>query len=235
MSILPPPRELLALAVKELGPLASEAVFVGGAVVGLLAVELDQGRVRPTEDVDLVFEAATKAQYDIVDSKLRKMGFQNDMFGPICRYRKGILVLDVVPTKGEVLGFSNEWYGEGVAKALSMNLKPSLSLKVIFPPCFIASKLSAFLTPHREGAGDLLASRDFADIVTVIGYRPTLVEESAQGSSQLRQYLSSQFESLLLKRAIEEGVASALDPDAESQGRRHGILDSMRQLSALRQ
>lgn len=233
MNAVPPPKELLALTVKELGPLAQEVVFVGGSVIPLAAIDLEPSRARFTEDVDVVIEALTKTDYDRFDSRLRKQGFQNDVFGPICRYKKGILTLDVVPTKGEILGFENKWYSEGFQKAFLVELAPEMEIRVIFPPCLIASKLSAFQTPYREGAGDLLASRDFVDIVTVLAYRPTIVEEAVEGSQELRSYLASSFTELLAARGIEEGIASALDQDRDSQARRPGVLHALRKLVSL--
>lgn len=228
MNQLPPPKELLALAHRELGPLAAEVVFVGGAVISILAEQLAPDKARPTEDVDVVIEAATKADYDSFDASLRRRGFLNDFFGPICRYRKGLLVLDVVPTKGEILGFANEWYQEGCQKAHKVSLSADSEISVIFPPCMVASKFSAFNSPHREGYGDLLASRDFADIVTMLAYRLDLAEEVKAGSHELQSCLKECFRELLERRGVEEGVASALDPDLESQLRRSFVLDRMR-------
>jgi len=52
--------------------------------------------------------------------------------------------MDVVPMKGEVLGLENEWYEEGCRMAQKASLAPGIEIKVLFPPCWVASKLSAF-------------------------------------------------------------------------------------------
>ena len=110
----------VAIALQELG---QEYVFVGGATVSLYATDSElAAEVRPTDDVDVVVELATYGGYSKLDEKLREMGFVNDVeSGVICRYRiKGVIV-DVMPTEPEAMGFSNKWYPEGFKKFTSMN------------------------------------------------------------------------------------------------------------------
>lgn len=61
-----------------LGPLKNEVVFVGGATVSLYA-DRRAIEVRPTDDVDIVVEIATRHEYAELEELLRKMGFKNDI------------------------------------------------------------------------------------------------------------------------------------------------------------
>lgn len=94
------PIELVVYAAKKLGELRKEMVFLGGAVVGLLITEEGGVPLRATKDVDVVMEIGTLVDYYRIDERLRKLGFVNDMEGPVCRYLHGGLVLDIMPTNG---------------------------------------------------------------------------------------------------------------------------------------
>jgi hypothetical protein len=83
-------------AARLMGDLADEVAFVGGASVALLLSDPAAPDVRPTLDVDVIVEAATRAAYYRVADRLRARGFAEDM-DVVCRWRHGALVLDVMP------------------------------------------------------------------------------------------------------------------------------------------
>ena len=59
-------------------------------------------------------------EYHALEEKLRALGFQNplDDEKPIlCRWKFRGIKVDVMPTDAAVLGFSNRWYGTGIANA----------------------------------------------------------------------------------------------------------------------
>ncbi len=60
-----------------LGDLRDRVVFVGGATVSLYA-DRKATEVRPTDDVDILLEIATRAQFAEVEERLRAFGFKND-------------------------------------------------------------------------------------------------------------------------------------------------------------
>jgi len=66
----------------------AEFVFVGGAVAGLLITDPAMPAIRPTEDVDLLVQALTMADYHSVGERLMTRGFGHDMRpdAPICRW-----------------------------------------------------------------------------------------------------------------------------------------------------
>lgn len=101
----------------ELGSLADEVVFVGGATVALYA-ERPYSDARPTDDVDILVELTHYNGYAVIEEQLRKKGFENDIeSGVICRYKIHGITVDVMPTSDAVLGFANKWYPEAFTHA----------------------------------------------------------------------------------------------------------------------
>ena len=106
-----------------LGELRDKVVFVGGATVSLYADSAAE-EIRPTEDIDIVVEIWARKDYFEIDEKLRKLGFINDQeSGIICRYKIDGLVVDVMPTQSDILGFTNKWYQPGYEHSISYNLE----------------------------------------------------------------------------------------------------------------
>jgi len=106
-----PNASMLERVAEQLGDaLRQDMVFVGGAVAGLLITDPAMPAIRPTEDVDLIFEALVLADFHRFEKTLRARGFVPDQRpdAPICRWRVGELAVDVMPTLESVLGFSLE-------------------------------------------------------------------------------------------------------------------------------
>lgn len=136
-------------------------VFVGGAAVSLYASNPQTTGIRPTDDVDVVIELATYSDHFQLEKKLRRLGFENDTeSGVICRYKINGIVVDIMPTESNVLGFSNRWYPEGFINAIQVKLDPDTSVSIFPLPYFLASKWEA----HKSrGDKDLRISRDFEE------------------------------------------------------------------------
>jgi len=67
---------ILERVAEQLGDaLRQEMVFVGGSVAGLLITDPAMPAIRPTEDVDLIFEALVLADYHRFEKTLRARGF----------------------------------------------------------------------------------------------------------------------------------------------------------------
>lgn len=93
----------------SLAHLKDKVVFVGGATVSLYA---DRAAIetRPTDDVDIVVEIATKWDYAELEEQLRRIGFQNDINSTyIGRFTLTGIIIDVMPTDISILGFTNVW------------------------------------------------------------------------------------------------------------------------------
>lgn len=164
-----PPIELILSAAERLGDLCQEVTFLGGAVVSLLTTDRGVRPPRPTKDVDVVIEINGRMAYYELDRRLLELGFQNDMRGPICRYLHGVIMIDVMPTDPDVLGFSNSWYPLAIATARPHTLANGVTINLNTPACFLATKMEAFDSPTREDHGDMFTSRDFEDWRGVAG------------------------------------------------------------------
>ena len=106
---------------------------------------------------------------------------------PICRWRYRGIVVDLMPTDPNVLGFANRWYRLAVETAQRISLPSGITIRLISGPAFIATKFEAFAD---RGRGDLLASHDLEDIVNVIASRTRILEEIAHSPPDLRGYLA---------------------------------------------
>ena len=131
------PRELLLLAARRLERLRERVVFVGGATTELLVTDPGAPETRATTDVDVIVEVASYADYaTTLRADLTDLGFEEDVRegAPVCRWLHGELVLDVMPTAGAVLGFTNAWYADAAAHATVHRLANDVSIRVVTAP-----------------------------------------------------------------------------------------------------
>lgn len=99
-----PNLRILELAVKRLGSLADDMVFLGGCATGLLLTDVAAPPIRITQDVDVITEVASLGDYYRLCERLRERGFSEDQSpgAPICRWLAEELGLDVMPTREEI-------------------------------------------------------------------------------------------------------------------------------------
>jgi hypothetical protein len=102
----------LRAVADRLDPLELKYAFTGGAVVNLLLDNPELNPVRPTKDVDVIVELLSFEGYAKIEDILRGAGFENDLEGPICRWRLGTLVVDIMPSRGEQYGLHTKWFPE---------------------------------------------------------------------------------------------------------------------------
>lgn len=191
-----------------LGPLKDKVVFVGGATISLYR-EGNSPEVRATEDVDVVIEIWQYGNYAALEEQLRRMGFENDKeSGVICRFKYGHTIVDVMPTEGKVLGFSNRWYPAGFKSAIAHTLDPQHTIRIFSPPYFLAAKLDAFID---RGHGDGRISSDFEDIVFLLEHRSTIWQECESSLADVRTYLKTEFKKLLTNIFLEEWIDAHID------------------------
>lgn len=177
--------ELLELALDALGPLSAELTFVGGATIGLWISDPVAPAARATDDVDVVCQATTYLDFANLEARLRSETPLQDDTGMICRWRVPStgLILDLVPAIDVAIGFANPWYPAVVAFRTEVELPSGRSLFAAPPPLLIATKIAAW---HGRGGGDILASRDVEDILTLIDGRATLADEIADSPADVR-------------------------------------------------
>ncbi|HEY4206888.1 MAG TPA: hypothetical protein VGM31_08750 [Puia sp.] len=86
-----------------------------------------------TEDIDIVVEIFHYDEYAAIEAKLRSKGFANDVTsGVICRYIVQGIMVDVMPTSENILGFSNKWYPEAFVEWVSAHLDHTEQKRVGF-------------------------------------------------------------------------------------------------------
>jgi hypothetical protein len=216
----------------RLRPLLPEVVFVGGCTTGLLITDPAAAPVRATNDVDVIVEVASYADYSRFSSRLRSLGFAEDTSenAPICRWLIDQMKLDVMPTDERILGFSNRWHKPAI-KAANLIILEEFGLRVVSPPYFIGTKLEAF---RGRGKGDLYASRDLEDIITVLDGRQTIVVEVADSPEKLRRYIAREVRKLLDHPEFQNAVPAHLEGDPVSQARAPMILTTLNKLCSIR-
>jgi predicted nucleotidyltransferase len=215
---------LLESAATALAELVDDVVFVGGATVGLWITDPAAPAPRPTKDVDVIVEVASRRRFAQFERRLRDHGFREDReSGVICRWLHGDseLVLDAMPLDASILGFANRWQAASVPHAVDRALPSGSRISAVSPPFLLATKLEAFAGRGRD---DYLASRDFADIVSLLDGRAELVTEVERSPADLREYLSSELARHREHDRFLDGIFGGLAPDVASQDRAEEIV-----------
>ena len=188
--------------------LAAEVIFIGGAVVSLYA-DRPSLEIRPTDDVDILIELLDYNGYAAIEEKLRKKGFVNDIAsGVVCRYIINGIIVDVMPTDENILGFSNKWYPEAFKNAGYFMLDVNHTIRIFSAVYFIAVKMEAF---KNRGNGDGRTSSDFEDIVFILNYRNAFWDELAAAPENVKQYLQQNFKELLAGFYLYEWISAHLE------------------------
>jgi predicted nucleotidyltransferase len=222
--------QILSYVAHRLGPLRESLVFVGGCVTGLLVTDVRSQPIRATKDVDLVAQVASRQDYHRLESEFRARGFTHDTSpeAPMCRWRHGEILVDLMPTAENVLGFHNRWYALAVETAQRYELPDGSRINLITAPAFLATKIEAF---KDRGKGDLLASHDLEDVITIIDGRQSLIDEVRAAPAQLRTYLGNELAALAANPEFIDAIPGHLPPDAASQQRAPRLLERVRGLS----
>jgi len=223
---------LLLSVLEALGDIRESLVLVGGCATGLLLTAPRAELIRATRDVDVVAELVSLSDYHELEAAVSRRGFRHDLSpeAPICRWIRDGTRLDLVPSRPEILGFSNSWYPLAVDLAERVKLPGGLAMRLIPASVFVAAKLEAF---WGRGEGDFLASHDLEDILTVVDGRSELADELANAPVRLRAYTGRQFSKLLEQPAFLESLPGHLPADPASQARLPDLLDRIRAIAAL--
>lgn len=212
------PKEILERAARAIGPLRESVMFVGGAVTWLHITDSATLQPRSTLDVDVVVEVASLSDYNAIGDRLRELGFEVDMRegAPVCRWRHDEITLDLLPTDGALLGFSNRFYRAAFSRADEHPIEGVGTIRVARATDFLAMKLEAFAD---RGHGDYLSSKDLEDVVAIIDGREEVVDELSACDSAIREYVAGEFTRLLADGEFEDALAAHLPGDAGSQAR----------------
>ena len=220
--------EMIKLVANALGPdMLNETAFVGGCTTGLLLTDsLTKETVRYTEDVDLIIDVIGYPKWVQLQENLRKKGFKESMSkGPICRMLLNELEVDFMPIDESILGFSNIWYRQALESARPHILDENLTINLLTPPLFVATKLEAY---QGRGNDDPIGSRDIEDIIILFDGREEIVNEITNSDNKLKDYIASHISSLLEDSLLEYPIQSQA---RNSPGRDSIIYNRLAQVS----
>jgi predicted nucleotidyltransferase len=206
--------------------LKEKVVFVGGATISLYA-DRNVFEVRPTNDVDVIIEILNYYERAKLEETLRSIGFEHDIQSNIiCRFKIQGIIVDIMPTDDQSIGFKNMWYPEGFAQAIDYEIDDSNTIKILSAPYFIATKQEAY---KSRGKKDGRTSHDFEDIIFILENRSSIWEEMKNSSGQLKNYLRNEFEILLKNPDFFEWIDAHVErgtPPATYQ-----IMDELRKFT----
>jgi hypothetical protein len=228
-----PPLNIGALraVAGKLDPTGLNYAFTGGSIVNLLIDNPEFSPARPTDDVDVIVELLSTARYSDIEATLRQHGFEHDMREdtPICRWRLGELIVDIMPTQGEQIGLNTTWFAEVLAHAIETE-HAHTPLKIVSAVGFLVTK---YLTFTERGEGDFYASHDLEDFITVLDGRAAIVEEINEAPEALRNYLITNIQSLVEDEDFQEALPGHLPPDSASQQRLPQLRHKLKGIAAL--
>ncbi|MCH8537131.1 MAG: hypothetical protein LAT66_05090 [Alkalimonas sp.] len=208
MSKINTQKEMLVQVATALNELLPQVVFIGGCTTGLFITDdFSKEQVRYTDDVDLIVNVGSYGAWAQLAGRLRQLGFQESMDeGVICRMLLGPLKVDFMPDNADILGFSNRWYRDAMTTARDYAMTEGLTIRLVEPVYFVATKLEAYL---GRGNGDALSSHDIEDLINIFDGREEIVAELNAVDGELRDFISVQLQALLDDANFEYAVQSA--------------------------
>ena len=212
------PQRILERAARALGPLRASVMFVGGAVTWLHITDKATLRPRQTLDVDVVVEVAALSDYHAFGDRLRELGFGEDSRegAPLCRWCHDDITLDLLPTNGAMLGFSNRFYSAAFTRAREHEIQDVGPIRVALATDFLAMKLEAF---GDRGTGDYLSSKDLEDVIALIDGRPEILGELRTADGVVREYVVDELSRFLADDYFLDAISGHLTGDPSSQAR----------------
>lgn len=184
-------------------------VFVGGSICPLLMENKNRKYSRPTFDVDIAVSVSSLFDFAEIEKSLRKLGFKNDNSSAVlCRWRLGDLIVDMMPDKKDILGFTNSYYEEGIKNSKQIKLSNGIKIKVLSLPWFLASKLEAY---QGRGKNDPRTSHDIEDIILVLDSRFNLEKDLSEFPDSLRRSIRPNCQNLLKGNYFQEAILYSID------------------------
>ncbi len=127
--------------------------------------------------------------------------------------RLDTLIVDFMPQDEQVLGFTNRWYALALETAQSYRLTSELTIPLVTPALFVATKLEAY---RGRGRNDPLASHDLEDLINLFDGRADIVEQIAAADAEVRRFIAIEIAALLQNRDFSNAVSGNLrDSDRE--------------------
>ncbi|RYZ90281.1 MAG: hypothetical protein EOP04_04385 [Proteobacteria bacterium] len=201
-------------AATKLGELSRDFVFVGGSTIALY-VDSDSvilSDIRPTTDVDVVTEISSHLEQHELEKKLMKRNFSqafNRSDDPICRWRNGELIVDVMPLDERILGFSNRWYREGFSVKERRQIE-EIEVFIMPAPLILCTKIDA---KKSRGDSNWLFCKDTGDIASIVVGRKSLTDEIRKSGANIVEYLQNELVPIMKTEQFDDVIASLIPQD----------------------
>ncbi len=202
--------EMIEIVAKSLDSLIKEIVFIGGAATSLYSNQNNKLEFRPTEDVDCIINVTSKLEFYALENKLRSLGFENNST-MICRWNVNGIVVDIMPTDANILGFTNSWYQPGLENKIQIKLPSKKNIYIFTLPYFLASKFEAL---YNRGDNDWRVASDLEDILLVVISNINSLDKINNSENKVRNYLVKSFSDLLSQPNINEILISHVKEEA---------------------
>ncbi|MFP4686952.1 MAG: hypothetical protein ACLFN5_02460 [bacterium] len=223
------PLQILTNTHKILSQLELKLVYTGGATIPLYLDDPSSPAVRPTMDTDVVVKVTTRAAYYKLEDKLRSLGLKHDISddAPICRWKHGRLIIDIIPLEESILGFHNHWYKPGFKQPVTKTLPDNSKIMVFSLPYMMASKIEAF---EDRGKEDFWGSEDFEDIVRLLDGCSELEEKIRKSDLEVKNFLQNWFAEFLKLNRYSEYISAQLPRGAGGPKRNEWILSRIEKI-----
>lgn len=222
---------MLEIVAAKLNDLLDDFVFLGGATTGLFLTDPAVDEPRPTIDVDVIVEVHSRVAYNRIGEKLRGLGFSEDSNSNVtCRWKTGKIILDVMPTNEEILGFSNRWYMQAIQESTFAELSEKTKIRIVTPQYYLATKIEAFLD---RGNNNFSEGKDLEDIISLVEGRPELVDEISNSNAELKKFVAETFKEFLSEREFLDYLPGHLTQDETANERAPIILRRFGSISKL--
>lgn len=134
-----------------------------------------------------------------------------------------------MPSDPAILGYSNRWLTEGLARSSTITLNANREIRIFQPIHFLASKLEAF----KGRGGEDPYHKDVEDIIILIDGRPELLQELQQADNGIKQFVASGIAKLSQLQGIDYAIQSS-GSARTNPGRGKLIYQRMNQLGGCR-
>jgi hypothetical protein len=200
-------RGIIKKIALALGELNEQVVYVGGATVGLYINDPAAEDVRPTMDIDISLSIATIGELEYIRESLNSKGFtQTAEDDIICRFRYQDIKMDVMNTKAIAWAPANSWFASGFENKIQLKIEEQ-AIFIIPLPYFLATKFEAY---NARGKNEPRSSHDFEDIIYVMDNRTDLIHQILSANEDVKPFLKSEFESILLDKVKQEAILGNL-------------------------
>ena len=200
-------RGIIKKIALALGELNEQVVYVGGATVGLYINDPAAEDVRPTMDIDISLSIATIGELEYIRESLNIKGFtQTAEDDIICRFRYQDIKMDVMNTKAIAWAPANSWFASGFENKIQLKIEEQ-AIFIIPLPYFLATKFEAY---NARGKNEPRSSHDFEDIIYVMDNRTDLIHQILSANEDVKPFLKSEFESILLDKVKQEAILGNL-------------------------